>query len=428
MNAIKMILVIILMFTLRNLYHKMFRVVYFNAVTAIFREFAICFLIAVVIVFGGFELIGDIFTPKEKDPGFYGTYHNTSLLDGGDAEVTLTISGGNDLKDGKMGLSGYALAAGSRDSQHLNMEAEIPKGNTFTCTDEAYHITLTITADPKHHTLEVVQENGYADKPFWFSGTYVDPDTWEQMSDEVEEAKEEAVVAQTPNKWLSDYFGEYTLLPYMVMEKGSHPAQFSISLDPSYNDCFLFDYLAEENGTRYSKILRLPYPLGDSEPGWLAYEMEEGWITFEVREDPGSGRVEIEIAEFPYPALIGVYIPSDSQLYESDMPEPGHRLWDGVYTCTSDGPDGTKTLSITQNLDSTLSISMYHRYADGREDILDIVAGFGPDGHTQYFAQWNDARNILFNLSDDCSTIEISQIGIYPAIDLEFQGVYTLEN
>lgn len=236
------------------------------------------------------------------------------------------------------------------------------------------------------------------------------------------------VIAQTPNKWLADYFGEYTLLPYMVMEKGSHPAKFSISPDYSYNDCFLFDYLAEENGTRYSKILRLPYPLGDGEPGWLAYETEIGRITFGVWEDSVSGRVEIEIAEFPYPAVIGVYIPSDTQLEESDMPELGHRLWDGVYTCTSDGPDGTKTLSITQNLDSTLSISMYHIYADGREDSLDIVTEFGPDGHDQYFAHWNDSRNILFNLSDDCSTIEISQIGIYPAIDLEFQGVYTLEN
>ena len=71
---------------------------------------------------------------------------------------------------------------------------------------------------------------------------------------------------------------------------------------------------------------------------------------------------------------------------------------------------------------------MYHLYADGREDSLDIVADFEIAGHDQYFAQWNDARNILFNLSDDCTTIEISQIGIYPAIDLEFQGVYTLEN
>ena len=468
MNIIKLVLIIIIMFALRNLYHKMFRVVYFDAVTAIFREFVICFLIAVVIVFGGFELIGDIFTPKEKDPGFYGTYHNLALLEGGDSDTFLILFGG-DARDGKMGIKGTSMGVGSLPWIDIDIETEVSKKNTFTCTDDTSHITLTIKADPKKHTLEVVQETGLDDGRFPFTGKYVDDDTWEGMRDQINTTKEEILAAQTPNKWIDDYFGNYEL---RTGGSGPSPVRISIydSTDPLY---FTFDYYAEIDGTATGGRFEIPYPSGSVEPGSIACMSEDGPIAFAVQGYSESGNTEIIMTEFPDVSFIGTYIPTTAyenifdpissdvaapevnepsasseaspdtsnsgnengyptytdtpeeffEYYPEDIP----RSWDGVYTCASDGPDGTKTLTITQTTDSTLSISLYHLYADGREDTLDIVADIGTYNHDQYFASYTDSKRIYFTLEDN-STVEVVQHGIYPDIDLEFYGTYTSEN
>ena len=119
--------------------------------------------------------------------------------------------------------------------------------------------------------------------------------------------------------------------------------------------------------------------------------------------------------------------PTYTDALEEYYPEDIPRSWDGVYTCASDGPDGTKTLTITQTTDFTLSISLYHLYADGREDTLDIVADIGTYNHDQYFASYTDIKTLYFSLLDD-STVDVAQIGVYPDIDLEFFGTYTSEN
>lgn len=474
MNAIKILLTIILMFALRNLYHKMFRVVYFDAVTAIFREFAICFLISGIIVFGGFSKIGSMFTPNEKDPGFYGTYHNLALLEGGDSDTFIILSGGDDKKDGKMRVIGSSIGVGNLPWIDIDMETEVPKKKTFTCSDDTCHITLTITADPKKHTLEVVQETASDGARFPFTGKYVDDDSWEEMRDQVNTAKEVATAAQTPNKWMDDYFDDYMLRAYLQGESGTLPAVIFVH-DSNNPDYFTFDYCVKTDDIEALGRYEIPYPLGDVEAGHISYMSEDGPITFEIQGYSDGGYTEVVITEFPDPMFIGTYI---SVAYLDDMPTPSNddaimpdvdkpsdysppisydstnndgqnesftytdapveepeempeylpeeapRSWDGVYTCTSDGPDGTKTLTITQTSDSTLSISLYHLYADGREDTLDIVADIGTYNRDQYFASYTDTKTLYFELLDN-STVDVAQIGIYPDVDLEYFGVYT---
>ncbi len=253
---------------------------------------------------------------------------------------------------------------------------------------------------------------------------------------------------------------------------GPSPVRISIydSTDPLY---FTFDYYAEIDGTATGGRFEIPYPSGSMEPGSIACMSEDGPIVFEVQGYPEGGNTEIIMTEFPDVSFIGTYIPTTAyenifdpissdvaapevnepsasseaspdtsnsgnengyptytdtpeeffEYYPEDIP----RSWDGVYTCTSDGPDGTKTLIITQTTDSTLSISLYHLYADGREDTLDIVADIGTYNRDQYFASYTDTKTLYFELLDD-STVDVAQIGVYPDIDLEFFGTYTSEN
>lgn len=362
MNVIKLILTIILMFVLWNLYHKMFHVVYFDALSAIFTEFVVCFAIAAFIVFKGFSMIGSLFTPKEKDPGFYGTYHNLALLEDGSSDTLIRISGGDNAKDGKMRIFGLDEKNGNLN---FTVETTIPDGNTFTCFDSPYNITLTITADPQNHTLEVVQETSFYNTEFPFTGSYVDDDTWERMKDQVNVAKDTALAAQNQNQWIDDY----------PSDPQSNDAVVPEIFDP-------VDYTPPESSDAISSDNRDDYPS----------------YTDTLEEPP-----------------------------EYYWPENEPRSWDGVYTCTSDGPDGSKTLTITQTSDSTLSISLYHLYADGREDSLDIVADVGTYNNGQYFASYEDEKRLYFTLADN-STVDVSQLGIYPAIDLEFFGTYVSEN
>ena len=58
--------VIILTVALWILYHKLFRVVYFDAITAVFREFVICLVIAILIVLGISRAIGSVL-PQEGE-------------------------------------------------------------------------------------------------------------------------------------------------------------------------------------------------------------------------------------------------------------------------------------------------------------------------------------------------------------------------
>ena len=68
MDGLQLILVLVIAVALWILYHKVFHVVYFNAIQGLFREAVICIIIAGIIVFGISGKIGDTLHPKEELP------------------------------------------------------------------------------------------------------------------------------------------------------------------------------------------------------------------------------------------------------------------------------------------------------------------------------------------------------------------------
>lgn len=99
--------------------------------------------------------------------------------------------------------------------------------------------------------------------------------------------------------------------------------------------------------------------------------------------------------------------------------------WDGTYVCNNGGEDGTKTLTATKN-GNTLTFEISHTYGDGRSDFISGSADIGTYGNGSAFASYENEKILYFTWSGN--TIEISQIGIYPDVDLEFSGLYTKSN
>ena len=103
--------------------------------------------------------------------------------------------------------------------------------------------------------------------------------------------------------------------------------------------------------------------------------------------------------------------------------------WDGTYFCNNGGEDGTKILTIEKIDDTSLSVSMEHTYGDGHTDSFSGIASIGTYGNGAYFASYEEEKTLYFTLARDENsgeaTVEVSQIGIYPAIDLEYDGIYT---
>ena len=79
MKLIQGILMIVLTIALFRLYHKMFRVIYTNALSGIARELFICFLLARAIVVGIPLAIQSVFLPKKPVPDYYGNFYNTAF-------------------------------------------------------------------------------------------------------------------------------------------------------------------------------------------------------------------------------------------------------------------------------------------------------------------------------------------------------------
>ncbi|MGN1154547.1 MAG: hypothetical protein ACI4TK_00060 [Agathobacter sp.] len=454
MDTLKVILMLILAVALWVLYHKIFRVVYFDAIGAILKEIVVCLVIACLIVFGGFKAIGSFFHPKAPDPDYFGTYYNLQLLEGGIFDTMLTIKE-SDSKDEEITVIGYAGCIGINYIQNFEVDIPLPDGNTFICYDELHDSKITIIFNPDEDTLDVVQETA-SDMPTPYAGKYVNNDTWEGLQDERKTAWDAALAATAPNLWIADYFGTYVSLPY---DRGEDVPclYFSLFSNSWSSQSFcLFDNLYDN--------FEIPYPLGNVAPGHIEYASPTGLVAFDILGISNDGRQMIEITDFPYPEYIGTYIAArdayeipvnetesetvpeideeynepgngicfdDVPTYEDPQgvmvgPIPANVSWDGTYTCRSDGADGTKTITISQTSDSTLSISMYHCYADGREETFDLVAEIGTYDRGSDFASYEEEKTLYFSLKDN-STIEVSQLHIYPAIDLEFFGTYIKE-
>lgn len=170
--------VIILTVALWILYHKLFRVVYFDAITAVFREFVICLVIAILIVLGISRAIGSVLPQEEvPDPEYFGEYHNTWNLYG--PWCTITISG-SETKDDYICIKGEA-----EESYEQYFQVELPSSDisenaiSFYTSNSLGGSTITIVINAENHSLEVTQETADAEVPDVYTGQYVDAETWE---------------------------------------------------------------------------------------------------------------------------------------------------------------------------------------------------------------------------------------------------------
>lgn len=123
----------------------------------------------------------------------------------------------------------------------------------------------------------------------------------------------------------------------------------------------------------------------------------------------------------------GTYYPCT--LEESEPIElPSVLTWDGTYKCDNGGNDGSKTLTITKVDDHSFSFSMEHLYGDGHMESFSGTANIGTYNNGAYFASYEQDKTLYFRLNEEPTngeiSIVISQIGIYPDIDLEYDGCY----
>lgn len=170
--------VIILTVALWILYHKLFRVIYFDAITAVFREFVICLVIAILIVLGISRTIGSVLPQAEvPDPEYFGEYHNTWNLYGPWCIITIS---GSETKDDYVCIKGEA-----EESYEQYFQVELPSSDisentiSFYTSNSLGGSTITIIIDAENHSLEVTQETADAKVPDVYTGQYVDAETWE---------------------------------------------------------------------------------------------------------------------------------------------------------------------------------------------------------------------------------------------------------
>ena len=66
---------------------------------------------------------------------------------------------------------------------------------------------------------------------------------------------------------------------------------------------------------------------------------------------------------------------------------------------------------------------MSHTYGDGRVEKFECIAEIGTYSRGDDFASYEGQKTLYFTLELD--RIEVTQIGIYPGKDLEFDGTYS---
>lgn len=209
-------LVFILAAVLWYLYHKLFTVVYVNALAGIIREIVICIALSIVIL----ALICQAFgiDPASKKSGadqpstsaqvsnngqnssttqgqnggrapeagqnapaevnlpvadFYGDFRNSSILDGSIFQTHLTIEPNGPSND-ELHILADSHAVGIFDYHTLDMTIPMPEGDTFTCHDDLNGVTLTITLHPEDHSLEVTQQPAFPRFGTPYAGLYID--------------------------------------------------------------------------------------------------------------------------------------------------------------------------------------------------------------------------------------------------------------
>lgn len=364
---------------------------------------------------------------------FYGTFHNTGLLNNGVFDTFIIIE---DSKWSQGGISvfGYATVPGRNYLQTFDVDIPMPEGNTFTFLAEECASTLTMTLHPDDYTLEIVQEPMTSDIETPYTGSYVDADTWKGLEDQWRAVIERNEALATPNRWIRDYVGNYVLEAFAEGEEDAPYARFGINYYEYNSTAFEFSsgiWVGNEYGmnpfdwTYYD----IPYPLGNHESKHIEYETDDGLIAFDVLDDKADGRHVIRVTACPNLKCTGVFVSGAEEL-NSGLQRYGKRLtWPGNYVCESGGEDGTKSISISQVNDQLLSIEMVHNYANGRVETYHAEALIDAYWGDMYYAiSDSGAKWIDFQLRIDETTgakvIVVEQIGINPSIDPEFQGIY----
>lgn len=273
------ILVLVLTAVLLYLYHKVFTVVYVNALAGIIREIAVCFVLALVILSIVFNALGIETSSKDtktdqpptqgqtnssleqpgstrnsfleqglsQEPpvkGFYGRFYNTALLNNG-AFDSFIIIGDSKWSPNSINIFGVATAPGLNFVQNLDIDIPMPEGNIFTFQADELMSTLTITLHPENYTLEITQEPMNPEIEAAYTGSYVDGDTWKSLEKEYSAALERnQVTAGLPTD------------PYLPSQPAMNRTEpFPPTLPPidpnDPNACLLSDYLGlyvNENG------------------------------------------------------------------------------------------------------------------------------------------------------------------------------------
>ena len=139
------ILALVLTAVLMYLYHKLFTVVYVNALAGILREIVVCFVLSLLILGGIFKLFGielDSKDSEEANPSaqvqtsqspnrqesfqgppvksFYGTFHNMALLNNSIFD-TFIIIGDSEWSPGDLNIFGYATVPGLNFMQSFDV-------------------------------------------------------------------------------------------------------------------------------------------------------------------------------------------------------------------------------------------------------------------------------------------------------------------
>ena len=251
-------------------------------------------------------------------------------------------------------------------------------------------------------------------------------------------------------KWDGTYVcnngGEDGSKTLTVTQKGS--TSLSIDMIHNYANGNIETYHAEAEIGAFGKG-----------PYFAACTQDDKTLYFNLEVDPTSGEKVIQLDQLGiYPAIDleydGTYqvadnytasgvdpqeshvpsvndeqnlLPSESVTNPSDtdanVQESEKKSWYGTYVCNNGGADGSKTLIITPNDDSTLQIQMSHTYGDGRVEKFECIAEIGTYSRGDDFASYEGQKTLYFTLELD--RIEVTQIGIYPDKDLEFDGTYS---
>lgn len=465
------ILVLVLTAVLLYLYHKIFTVVYVNALAGIIREIAVCFVLALVIcsiIFNALGITADSKDAKTNQPSsnqppvqeqtspvrdlfpwqessqeppiksFYGSFNSTSLLNNGIFDVSLIIGDSKWTPDG-INIFGVATAPGFNFVQNLDIDIPMPEGNTFTFQADEIASTLTITLHPEEHTLEITQEPMNSEVEAAYTGSYVDTETWESMRGEWSAVIERNQELAMPNRWIGDYNGSYILEAFIEGEEGTPYTRFDIKSHEQNANTFQFlPALWVGSNGNYGNPLDwafydIPFPLGNDKSRHIEYETNDGLIAFDVLDDKADGRHVIRVTDCPHLECTGVFVSGAENLSDNFI-QQGKRLnWPGTYVCEKGGVDGTKSISVSQADDQLLSIEMIHNYADGRVETYHATAEINAYGNGAYYAVSGSGEKWLdFQLQEDTDTgkkiMIVQQNGINPNIDWEYDGTYIIKS